>query len=445
MATDMLQIASSGVRAARTALDVTAQNIANAGTAGYVKRSIELSELASAGGFNRVGDLSISGVRVIGLSRSVDSFRQAEVRRTGSDAARAASELGAYQNVESALEQAGLFAALTSFDSSLQQLAADPVDPSMRAAVLESARTLSRTFQLSSQSLDTAAASLQFAATDGTTQVNRLAGELGRLNLQLSRSVPGSADHVMLLDQRDNLLGQMSSYVDTATTIASDQTVQVRIGGSAGPLIVSGGASDMLTMTTAADGTVSFSLPSGPVSLSSGSLAGQSQGLALVRDTLNQLDGIAANLIATANAAQANGVAIDGSVGQPLFSGAGASDIAIGLVSGSQLVTAPAGAPAGSRDPAGLMAFRSQLQNADVSGQIDGLLFQVSSAAQGRQITSDALQAIAGSARLSLDQQAGVNLDEEAVDLVRYQQAFQASSKAIQVASDLFDTLLAIR
>ena len=44
-----------------------------------------------------------------------------------------------------------------------------------------------------------------------------------------------------------------------------------------------------------------------------------------------------------------------------------------------------------------------------------------------------------------LDSQAGVNLDEEAVNLVRYQQAFQACGKAIQVASTLFDTLLAIR
>ena len=60
-------------------------------------------------------------------------------------------------------------------------------------------------------------------------------------------------------------------------------------------------------------------------------------------------------------------------------------------------------------------------------------------------LEEEALDAIAGAARLALDAQAGVDLDAEAVNLVRFQQAFQASSKAIQVASDLFDTLLAIR
>ena len=129
MSTDLLHIASSGVRAARVALDVTAQNIANAGTQGYVRRSVQLSEMASAGGYNRIGDLSVSGVRVVGMSRAVDTFRQAEVRRTGADSARAGAELGAYQNVESALEQSGLFPAMTGFETALQQLTTDPHTP----------------------------------------------------------------------------------------------------------------------------------------------------------------------------------------------------------------------------------------------------------------------------------------------------------------------------
>ena len=38
----------------------------------------------------------------------------------------------------------------------------------------------------------------------------------------------------------------------------------------------------------------------------------------------------------------------------------------------------------------------------------------------------------------------GVNLDEEAANLIRYQQMYQASGKLIEIASKLFDTLLAI-
>lgn len=445
MATDLLNIAASGVRASRAALDVTAQNIANAGTEGYVRRSVRLTELASPGGYQRIGDLSFSGVGIAGLTRNVDSFRQAEVRRTGSDAARAGAELGAYLNVEAGIDNAGLFPAMTGFETALQQLTTDPVDPSLRTAAVEAAQTLARTFNLAESALDGEAAALQFAAADGATQVNRIATELGRINLQMARAAPGTADQVALLDRRDNLLGELSGYVDISTTFASDQSVEVRLGGNTGSQLVAGGATSPFTHATAADGTISFQLGGAPQTLWAGSLAGQAQGLVLVRDTRTQLDTIADNLIAAANTAQAAGAALDGTPGQPLFNGTGAAGIKVAITSGTQLATAPAGAAAGSRDPAGLTALRSALSGGAIAGQIDALMFQVSSATQGRQITSDALFSIASSARSAFDAQSGVNLDEEAVNLVRYQQAFQASSKAIQIASDLFDTLLAIR
>lgn len=445
MATDLLNIATSGIRAARAGLDTTAQNIANAGTKGYIRRTISLSELASPSSYAQVSDLSFSGVTIGGYSRNVDAFRQAEVRRTGADATRAATELDAFQNVESALEQSGLFPAMTAFETSLQHLSSDTTDPVLRTATLETARTLSRTFNLASTALDTAGESLHFAASDGTEQVNRLARELGRTNLELSRATPGAADQIMLLDQRDNLLGQMTDYADITTSFGPNQTVQVRIGGSNGPLLVDGINVDPIAMSQAADGTISFANGGGAISLSGGSLAGQAQGLTMVRDTRSSLDSIAADLISTANTAQGSHAALDGTTGQPLFSGSDAASITLALTSGSQLATAPAGAPARSRDPAGLNALRGALQGRDISGQIDGLLFQVSSAAQSRQITADALSGVAGAARTALDAQAGVNLEEEAVNLVRFQQAFQASSKAIQVASDMLDTLMAIR
>ena len=75
---------------------------------------------------------------------------------------------------------------------------------------------------------------------------------------------------------------------------------------------------------------------------------------------------------------------------------------------------------------------------------MNSILFDVSSRVAGHKITTDALDSIAAAARISLEQQAGVDLDTEAANLVRYQQAFQASGKAMQVATDIFDTLIGI-
>ena len=77
MASDLFSIGSSGLKAARAGLEVTSQNIANAATEGYVRRSVSLAEMAAAGGYSRLGDLSLSGVRVAGIQRYADVFRQA--------------------------------------------------------------------------------------------------------------------------------------------------------------------------------------------------------------------------------------------------------------------------------------------------------------------------------------------------------------------------------
>ena len=445
MSTDLLSIGRSGATAARIALDLTAQNIANAATEGYVRRSVRLEELAPASGPGQIDEVSLSGVRFAGIVRNADVFRQAEVRRTGSDAARADAEVAGLTDIEAAVEQSQLYSALVKFEASLGQLAADPVNPSLRAVVVEDARTAARSFTIASGALDAVGEGLRFEAADGVSQINLIAGELAKTNLRLARSSDGGSDRSALLDQRDALLERLSGFANISTVIAPDQTVQVSLGGSGGPQLVGPAAATPFASTTAADGTIAFTLGGSPVALAGGALAGKAQALVTLADMRGRIDALAATLIATANAAQAGGVALDGSPGQPLFSGTGAADIAVSLTSGAQLATAPAGAPAGSRDPANLNALRTALANAGVVDQADAALFAISSAVAGRTVTRDALQTIADSARATLDAQSGVDLDAEAVNLVRFQQAFQASGRAMQVASTLFDTLLAIR
>ena len=128
-----------------------------------------------------------------------------------------------------------------------------------------------------------------------------------------------------------------------------------------------------------------------------------------------------------------------------MFSGTGAADMVLAFEDGALIATAPAGAGANSRDASNLAAMRNALGLSDPAGSMDGLLFDISSTVAGRSVTRDALESIAGSARITLQAQAGVDLDEEAVNLIRFQQAFEASGRVMQVANDLFDTLLGIR
>lgn len=444
MSSDLLAIARSGTRAARAALDLTAQNIANADSEGYVRRSVSLNEVVSGGGVR--GSVLVSGVAIGGVNRHADAFRQAEVRRTGSDAARASAEVDGLESIENAVEQGGLYDASVKFEGALQQLASDPTNGSLRAAVLESAGTLASAFNVTAKSLDAVGEGLRFEAQGGVDQVNQIGGELARINAQLVKAANANGDQSALLDRRDALLQTLSSQVDVTTKISANNTVEVRLGGTEGPQLVTGGTAATMAMTSsAADGTIGFTLDGKAVTPSAGALAGKGQALVQLAGTRTRIDAVAASVIGTVNASQTTGGDLDGNPGEALLSGTKASDIAVVTRDGSKLATAPAGAVAKSRDAGNLAGLRSALAGADPSGAVDKTLFEISSAVSGRTLTRDALNTIASSAEAALSAQSGVDLDQEAVNLVRFQQAFQASGRVMQVANDLFDTLLGIR
>lgn len=445
MASDLLSIGRSGALAARIGLDVTAQNIANASSEGYVRRSASLAEVASTGGAYRVGDLSLSGVRLNAITRNADAFRQAEVRRTGSDVARATAEAAGLENIESAIEQSGVYDAIVGFESSLQQLTQDPVDTSLRASVIEKARTMVGTFQIAAQEMDAAGEGLQFLASDGVTQVNRIAGELARTNTRLSRASDASSDKTSLLDQRDKLLQQLSEYSNIGTTFATDGTVAVKLGGSSGLDLITGGSAGTIGMTTAGNGTISFDLGGAAVTLSGGSLAGQQLALSKLAELKLDVDGLAEDIVDTFNAAQLTGDDLDGNPGTAIFSGATAATMSLDISEVRKLATAPLNGTIGSRDATNLTAIRGAFSSLNPADGMDQILFDVSGTLAGRNVTLGALQTIADTAQVALSAQSGVDLDAEAVNLIRYQQAFQASGRVMQVASDIFDTLLGIR
>lgn len=60
------------------------------------------------------------------------------------------------------------------------------------------------------------------------------------------------------------------------------------------------------------------------------------------------------------------------------------------------------------------------------------------------EVTKKAQEALLQQATNSREAMSGVNLDEEAANLIRYQQAYQASAKMLQIGSKLFETLLSL-
>lgn len=77
-------------------------------------------------------------------------------------------------------------------------------------------------------------------------------------------------------------------------------------------------------------------------------------------------------------------------------------------------------------------------------GAYSQFVSQIGNKTRELEVTSSAAGKLLSEATVSLQNESGVNLDEEATNLLRYQQAYQASGKVMQVASEMFDVLLSL-
>lgn len=457
MTSNLLSIGASGARAAQIALEVTGQNITNASTVGYVRRSAYTTEVNSTSRWSAPNDVSLSGVTVSGLSRNVDAFMQGEVLRTAADTARADATVNGLTNIETAVEHSGLFTAIGGFQSALTALKQTPSDPSLRAAVMQAGAAMSSAFQITAHGLASAQKGLQGSVADGVATINSLAGQLAQVNGRLTASAAQGAGQssvtsdarAALLDQRDSLLNQINQLGNVAATFNSDDSVNVNLGGVSGPPLVTAGTSNPLAATTASDGTITLAIgtpPStAPVTLSGGSIAGDQAALTKLAAIGTSLDSLAASIANTVNTAQAAGSDLTGTPGAALFLGTTAATIAMTTTNGNAIAAAAAGSPAKSNDGTNLAALTTALTAADPAGAMNTILYDISGAVQTATTTRDTLKTLSDAAAASLSKESGVDLNAEAVNLVKFQQAFQASGKVMQVASDVFSTILNIK
>lgn len=106
---------------------------------------------------------------------------------------------------------------------------------------------------------------------------------------------------------------------------------------------------------------------------------------------------------------------------------------------------AAAAADTGPRDGSNLAAFQTLRTTSGVEAKLTRLVSDNAAAIESRATVAAAQTAILDGAVAARDSASGVNLDNEAVDLIRFQQAFQASSRVIQAARDIFQSILEIR
>ena len=436
---DLLGIGYSGLKAYSRALSTIGDNIANAQTPGYARRRLEMME--AVGGGNSVfyrGNTNPGGVDIRGINRSVDGWLIEDSRITSGDAERSATRLGWLSKTEDALsdETNGIKTGLTRLYTTADQLTSDPANRTLRSQFLQSADDIASGFRTAAGQLDRMGEGIEGAASSSVEQFNADLTALEQINIGLRKSRPGSTNEASLLDERDRLLDKISSQAGVSTTFDNNGAVTLRAAGS-GDLLVGGGVVNPITVTAAADGRLSYSVGGTPLAISTGSLAGLAEGANHVADQRAALDTMATQFAAQLNAAHQAGTDANGNPGQPLFTGATAATLTVAPLTPDQVAAADATGSNGN-----MLALGAMRGANDPESRWSGHL-----ASQAQTVASARAQDAAAATRADAsaaarDSVSEVDLDKEAAELLRFQQAYAAAARTIQVARETMQTLL---
>lgn len=443
---DLLSIGASGIKAYSRALATVSDNIANSQTPGYARRTIQLEEARASGDLVLYrNNLRPGGVAVGGVVRAVDDWHVADSRVASGDASRNTARLEWMDITERALDDGGdgVGTNMTAIFTAADQLSANPNDATLRGEFLQAVDSTASAFQRTAVSLQSAAAGI---ATDAQTSVNQVNGDLAalqRVNDGLLRSREGSTNAATLLDERDRLIDQISSSIGVVANFDAHGVTTLRAAGPGGETLLNGPVIATLSVTTAADGRIGFGItPSatGTITPVTGTLAGLADAANVVADRRVELDSLATSFANDMNARHQAGLDANGVAGLALFNlGAGAATLTATALSPDQVAARDATSVNGNilafgglRGPTGSEAGWAALANTHA---------QATAAARAQEAASSVRRDGAFEARNNASE---IDLDQEAADLMRFQQAYEAAARTIQVARETMQTIFSI-
>ncbi|MFD1106814.1 flagellar hook-associated protein FlgK [Sphingobium olei] len=441
---DLFIIGASGTKAYRSAMAAISENIANASTAGYARRSVSTMESGSSTATmaTYVSRANFGGTQVRSINRAADPYLDSTMRSTGMALGSAAARLRWLSDAENALNDSstGIGQLMSGMYQNFEKLAASPSDKSLRVTTLDSITRVAQAFNQTASDLQTVSSGIATEAHSSIDTINESLSALANINNSLLRAQPGTSAYAQLLDSRDSALQDLSANLNVTVTFGAHDSAQITYGSQT---LVSGDQAASVAVTAGTDGRLSFALAGGGAldTPASGTLGGLFSAAGTVATRRESLDTLAAQFTADLNAWHAQGRTDAGTAGAPLLSGTTAATV-------TALISDPTALATRSTDGklnGNLIAANTVLRgNGSVEQNWTALIsthatLLASTKAEHDTATSRNDQAVAARESVS-----GIDLDMEAADLLRVQQAYSASAKVLQIAKETIDSILNI-
>jgi flagellar hook-associated protein 1 FlgK len=463
--------ASVGALAAQSrAVETAGKNLANVNNPSYSRQRVVFGD---RGTINTPQGAQSMGVEALGVEQLRDTLLDRQVGREISQTAYDQSQQDAFRRAQAALGQdvssagaaagtsstttdTGLAAAMDDMFNAFQSFSANPTDTGQRQGLIQSASILTDRIQLSDTRLSQVQSDLDYQVTTDVTTTNQLIQTINNLNSQISRfevNLPGSA--VDLRDQRQAAVEKLSATLPIDVTEVSGKTQITSKDGSGNPVVLldaTGVHGAVAFVSSTVPPSVTAGSPATTLALATGSLGGaigaRSGAVQVLR---TQLDNLSRQLVTSVNA-----LYNPGGASTDFFTASGTTAATISLQSGltSSTLRASNGGAVGDNSVALAIATLASQKfstaatpTPDVIDGTFGTFFSGAVSGLGQAVAGatarvDDQTKIEQLVRGQRDAVSGVSLDEEMANLVKYQRAFQASSRVFQTIDTLLDNIV---
>jgi flagellar hook-associated protein 1 FlgK len=467
-----LDASANALSVFQNALSVSSNNIANSSTPGYVEQTAQLDALP----FDNATGVG-GGVTSGPVQDARDTYAEEAVQSATTNLGTWSQLVSTLQPVQSSFNvngQSGIPAALSAFYQAASTWSTNTSDSTDQQAVLNAAQTVAQAFQQQSAELSQATTMADTQASNLVSQVNSLAGQIQKDNVQLAQQ-GGSANSALQANVY-NTLQQLSQIVPITSFTQTDGSMTVLLGGQS-PLVI---GQTQYQISSGLTVPANASNPSGPPSAqvldSNGdditSLIGGGElgGLLQARNgTLAQLNGDSSqqgslNQLAQSFADRVNTLLTSGNIsdantttgaaavpGIPLFTYTAGNPATVAqtltvnpAITGSQLAAIDPGPPEVDNGVALSLANLATSTNAADQidgmnyaayyGQIAGNLGTAISSGTTNQTTAQSMVTQAENVRQT---SSGVDLNQEAVTVMQFQRAYDAAAKMVNVLDQL--------
>ncbi len=431
---------------------IVTTNVANVDTPGYARQRPDLAETPPV----HLGNLTFgTGVQLQNVTSLRDSILDLRVNQETQQQGKLNAFLGSAQQIQALFNETsgtGLQSSLTAFFSSLSQLSANPSDLNVRQGVLSAAQNLAGAFNQSSANLTTVQRNVDLGVSQSVTQVNTLTAQIATVNAQVAAAQLSGQNAGPFVDQRQQLINQLSNLVDVSEIDAGNGSLTLTTSSGA-PLVVGGQSFQLTTQPDPTNGLQHVFSQGVDITteLTAGQLAGQLQ----IRDQeisslQNSLDALASGLATAVNTQHKAGFDLNGAAGGNFFvpppaSGAGAaSSVTVAISDPTKIAASASGAVGDNANANAILALQNQTM---ISGQTPVNFYSSVVFKLGNAISSAQTEQQSGGLVLSQIQNlqggiSGVDINEEAANLIRFQNAYQASAQVSSVINALLQTTI---